>query len=182
MNLINIDNAEAAPAGHEAYIVPEIPDMVNAAVGSSVNFQNIQAAPLCDFLTNIFMRIKIDLGASCGIERFGKNAGSRSFSGTSRPYKEIGMCEATMLNGIFQRLDDVILPKDIIECQGTIFSGKDLVTHGSGRLKEVSLFEKEIERNCFKMLISGCLCGPLYVGLMKKISRKRVGCHFDVEI
>ena len=67
-------------------------------------------------------------------------------------YEKIRMCEAIVFNGIFQRLDDVILSKDVIECQRTIFSGKDLVTHGSGRLKDAALFEKKIECNCFKAL------------------------------
>ena len=66
-------------------------------------------------------------------------------------FKEFGI--NSFFNGIFQRLDDVILSKDVIECQRTIFSGKDLVTHGSGRLKDAALFEKKIECNCFKMLI-----------------------------
>ena len=65
-----------------------------------------------------------------------------------------------MFNGIFQRLDDVILSKDVIECQRTIFSGKDLVTHGSERLEDEFPFEKKIESNCFKMLIKRFLHTP----------------------
>ncbi len=45
-------------------------------------------------------------------------------------YKEIGMGETVVLNGVFQRPDNMILSKDVIECQRTVFSGKDLVTHG----------------------------------------------------
>ena len=58
-------------------------------------------------------------------------------------YKEIGMGETVVLNGVFQRPDNMILSKDVIECQRTVFSGKDLVTHGSERLEDEFPFEKE---------------------------------------
>lgn len=74
--------------------------------------------------------------------------------------QKVGMGEAVVLNGVFQRLDDMILSKDVIECQRTVFSGKDLVTHGSERLEDESVFEKKIERNCFKMLIRELLWYP----------------------
>ncbi len=63
------------------------------------------------------------------------------------------MGETVVFNGVFQRLDDMILSEDVVKCQRTVFSGKDLVTHGSERLEDESLFEKKIESNCFKMLI-----------------------------
>ena len=71
------------------------------------------------------------------------------------------MGKAVVLNGVFQRLDDMILSKDVIECQRTVFSGKDLVTHGSERLEDEFPFEKKIESNCFKMLIKRFLEGPV---------------------
>lgn len=61
----------------------------------------------------------------------------------------------------FQRPDNMILSKDVIECQRTVFSGKDLVTHGSERLEDESPFEKKIESNCFKMLIKRFLHTPV---------------------
>ena len=70
------------------------------------------------------------------------------------------MGETVVLNGVFQRPDDMILSKDVIECQRTVFSGKDLVTHGSERLEDEFPFEKKIESNCFKMLIKRFLHTP----------------------
>lgn len=78
------------------------------------------------------------------------------------------MSETVVLNGVFQRLDDMILSKDVIECQRTVFSGKDLVTHGSERLEDEFPFEKKIESNCFKMLIERFLDVPLTKSDRKK--------------
>ncbi|MCD8271506.1 hypothetical protein [Akkermansia sp.] len=78
------------------------------------------------------------------------------------------MSETVVLNGVFQRLDDMILSKDVIECQRTVFSGKDLVTHGSERLEDEFPFEKKIESNCFKMLIERFLEVPLTESARKK--------------
>ena len=153
MHLVYINNAEVASAGCKAHIVPQIPDVVDAAVGSAVNFQNVQATSFRNFLANIFVRVEVHFRAVGTIQGFCENSGSGCFSCAAGTYEKIRMGEAIVFNGIFQRLDDVILSKDVIECQRTIFSGKDLVTHGSGRLKDAALFEKKIECNCFKMLI-----------------------------
>ncbi len=40
------------------------------------------------------------------------------------------MRQAVLLNGIAQGADDMILTQDIVEGQGTVFSGKDLIAHG----------------------------------------------------
>lgn len=69
----------------------------------------------------------------------------------------------------------MILSKDVIECQRTIFSGKDLVTHGSDRLEDVTPFGKKIESNCFNLLIEFILCCFFLELSQKKISRKRYG-------
>ena len=81
------------------------------------------------------------------------------------------MSETVVLNGVFQRLDDMILSKDVIECQRTVFSGKDLVTHGSERLEDEFPFEKKIESNCFKMLIERFLEVPLTESARKNIKK-----------
>lgn len=62
----------------------------------------------------------------------------------------------------------MILSKDVIECQRTIFSGKDLVTHGPDRLKDVTPFGKKIESNCFNLLIEFILCCFFKGSLRKK--------------
>ena len=152
VHLVYINNAEVASAGCKAHIVPQIPDVVDTPVGSAVDFQNIQAAAFRNLLANIFVRVEVHLRATGTIQGFCENSGSGCFSCAAGAYEKIRMCEAIVFNGIFQRLDDVILSKDVIECQRTIFSGKDLVTHGSGRLKDAALFEKKIECNCFKAL------------------------------
>ena len=71
------------------------------------------------------------------------------------------MGETVVLNGVFQRPDDMILSKDVIECQRTVFSGKDLVTHSSERIEDEFPVDKKIECNCFKMLIKRFLHTPV---------------------
>ena len=84
------------------------------------------------------------------------------------------MGETVVLNGVFQRPDDMILSKDVIECQRTVFSGKDLVTHGSERLEDEFPFEKKIERNCFKMLIRELLRYPVTELPWKKYQENKI--------
>ena len=161
VHFIYIDDAEIAPAGSESHVVPQVTDVVDAAVGCAVYFQDVQAAPFRYFLADVFVRVKVHPGTAAAIQGFCKNSGGRCFSRSAGAYKKVGVGEAVVLNGVFQRLDDMILSKDVIECQRTVFSGKDLVTHGSERLEDESVFEKKIERNCFKMLIRELLRYPV---------------------
>ena len=64
------------------------------------------------------------------VERLGKDSGGRCFSGAPRTDKEIGVGQTLSLNGILQRLSNMVLAKNIVEILGPIFAREDLITHG----------------------------------------------------
>ena len=67
VHFVYIDDAEIASAWSEPYVVPEIPDVIDATVGCSVYFKDIKASSFRDFFTYIFMRVKIHFGATAAI-------------------------------------------------------------------------------------------------------------------
>ena len=67
VHFIYIDDTEISSARSEPYVVPEIPDVINAAVGCSVYFKNIQAPAFRNFFTYIFMRVKIHFGPTAAV-------------------------------------------------------------------------------------------------------------------
>ena len=72
---------------------------------------------------------EIDLRAAGAVEAFGENAGDGGLAGAARPAEKIGVGDAVLLDGVGQRLRDVLLADDIGEALRPIFSSYDLIRH-----------------------------------------------------
>jgi len=63
------------------------------------------------------------------IERFGENAGRRSFPCPAWPDKKVGVGQPILFDRILKRAGDVGLTDDIVERLGSVFAGENLVAH-----------------------------------------------------
>ncbi len=63
------------------------------------------------------------------VQRHRQNSGDRSFAYAAVAAEDVPVRNPLLLNGIFQRASDVVLPNHIGELLWTVFSGKDLIAH-----------------------------------------------------
>ena len=127
VNLIDVVDLELSGGGRKSNRFAKFADLFHPVIGGAVDFENVEADPFGDLEADRIIRIKVHLGTAGAIESLGQDPGGRSFSGTAGTNKQIGMGEAILRDGIFQGLDDVVLPEHIVKCPRSIFSGKYLV-------------------------------------------------------
>ena len=129
VHLVNVNDAVLPAGGGELHVVAQVADVIDTAVGSTVDFQHIQAAPLGNFLAHVLIRVEIHLRAAGAVERLGKDARGGGLARAARPHKEVGVRKAFLFNGVAQRAHNMIMAQHILERAGTVFSGKNLVAH-----------------------------------------------------
>lgn len=80
---VDIHDAELAPGGGELDVVAQVADVVDAAVGGTVDFQYVETPAFGDFFADIAMRVEVGFGAVRAVQRFGEDAGSGCFARSS---------------------------------------------------------------------------------------------------
>jgi hypothetical protein len=113
----------------EADIISKLPNLVDAVVAGTVDFEHVEADTLGNLPTRVADSARIDGRTMNAVQRLGQDPGRRRFTSSARADKKVGVSNTLLLNCIFQRLNDVILAENVVEYLGPIFSGEDLVTH-----------------------------------------------------
>ncbi len=129
VNLVDDVNFEAPLRRHIADVVAQLAHVVDPAVARCVQLDDIETVSAGDLPAIIAFPTRPHSGPVDTIERFGQNAGRRSFPCPARPDKKIGVGQAILLNRILERAGDVRLPDDIVKRLGPVFAGKNLVAH-----------------------------------------------------
>src|SRR5207249_3635789 len=109
----------------------QLANLIDAPVAGAIDFQHIQGAPLRNFDAARVLGIKLDLRAARGVQAFGKNAGDSRLPGAARPAKQISVRDAVLLDGVAERLSDMLLPHHVAEALRPVFSGYYLIRHKS---------------------------------------------------
>ena len=97
------------------------------------NLEDIQRAALGYFLAARVFIVEIDLGPAGAVQTFGKNSGDGGLAGAARAAEEVRMGDSLLLNGMGQRLCDMLLADDVAETLRTVFAGYDLIGHSSAK-------------------------------------------------
>jgi hypothetical protein len=139
VNFIDDVNPKRTGGRHVLDVFPELPNLLNASIGRSVNFLHVHGRALCDFKAGVATvagnaRLSFRTG-----EGFGKDPRDRCLPDASRSTEEVGMGEPVRLDGIDQRVNHVFLPKDVLKNLGTPFPGKNLVRHGDGLKRNMDI-------------------------------------------
>ena len=103
--------------------------LLDAVISGAVNLEDIQRAALGYFLAARVFIVEIDLGPAGAVQTFGKNAGDGGLAGAARAAEEVRMGDSLLLNGMGQRLCDMLLADDVAETLRTVFAGYDLISH-----------------------------------------------------
>jgi len=106
----------------------DLPDIVDTAVGGSVDFHDIEGPSLRDVETRgaFITRLAI-VFEGLAIEGFGKKTGKCGFSGSPAAAEEVGRGDFSQFNGIFKGCDDRILSNDVFESLRAVLSRNILV-------------------------------------------------------
>ena len=116
-------------AGAYLHGLAQLADLVDAAVAGAVDFEHVERAAFGDFLAARIVVVEIHLRAAGAVQAFGKNAGDGGLAGAARAAEKIGVGDAVLLDGVGERLRDMLLADDIGETLRAILSGYDLIGH-----------------------------------------------------
>lgn len=159
-----VDLAGSA-AGRIGGVVPEFANIFHAIVAGAIDFQNIKATALRDFLAGIAFPTGRGGGPLLAIQRLGQNAGRGRLADPPWTHEKIGLSDPSGGNGILQGAGDVFLPDHFFKGPGTVFSGKNAVAHGEriSRMAEVGS-RKLISHNSLVEEIEGLTGQPAQAG------------------
>ena len=130
VNLVDDVDFVFARGGRKLGRIPQLTNLVDAVVRSTVDLQYVQGAPLGDFLHPRVGIVELNAGSTGAIERLGKDARQGGLACTTRPTEQIAMRDPPQTNGVGQGGGHMFLPHHVGKTLGTVFSGDDLVTHG----------------------------------------------------
>ena len=113
----------------------QLADLLDAVVAGAVNLEHVQRAALGNFLAARVVVVEVHLGAAGAIEAFGEDAGDGGLAGAARAAEQVGVGNPLLLDGMGERLGDVLLPHHVLEALRAIFASNDLITHFDLRLR-----------------------------------------------
>ena len=128
MDLIDDVDLIVSLGGCILALFPKEAHVLDAVVGSTVDFDDIHAGAVHDGAGDLGIVVGIRGRAALGIEGFGEEPGGGGLSGSPRTDKEKGMSDPLVFDGIGQGPDDMVLPDQLIELLGAPTSGNDLVS------------------------------------------------------
>ena len=108
-------------------------DIIHAGVARPVDLDDIHVLPGRDRQTGITFpaRLRSRPIGILTIQRLGQNPGRAGLARPARPAEEIGMRNPPGFDGPLERRGDMILPNELIEIRGPIFSRQDGIRHRS---------------------------------------------------
>ena len=129
MNFIDDVNLKSALSRLIADIFDDLANLIDAAIGRTVDFENVDRIALGNLLT-----LSADAARSRGwtiiaIQRLGENARECGLARAARAGEEVGVVQALRLEGVHEGRHHVLLADDLLEGPGTPLSGQDLVRH-----------------------------------------------------
>ncbi len=119
----------AAARGRVAHHLAQFANLVDAAVGSRVDFDHVEGISQADFAAGVALVARFRGGALGAVERLGQNARRGCFAHAARAGKNVGVRHASGLNGIGERARDVLLADNVGKRLRPPFSRDDLVAH-----------------------------------------------------
>lgn len=116
-------------SGGKADTLLDIPDLVDAAVGSRVDFDDIERAALLDFLAGTATVARLALGlelwvfaAGFAVYDFRENPCGGCFSAAALAIEEIGVGDLVALRAVLKYFDHGFLADEVTEFLRTVFS------------------------------------------------------------
>ena len=113
------------PARHETHRIADRADLLHPVVGSAVDLDDVDAASLGDLHAGVAAVAGLAVVRVRAVERLRENARGRGFPHAAWPREQVGVRDTSKPNRIQQRIDDVSLCDDFLECGRPVFPGSN---------------------------------------------------------
>ena len=115
MDFVDDVDLELGPHGANADIGAKGADVIDAAVGGAVDFEDIDVITGRDTLADFAFVAGNAVDDIWAIECFGEDAGGGSFADTAGAGEHVGVCHAAGADGISEGAGDMFLADDFVE-------------------------------------------------------------------
>jgi hypothetical protein len=133
MDLIDDVDLEPTIARHVLNIFTELTDFINSSVRGAIDFKHVYGNPMGNFVAQLARIAWRWSGAPLAVHGFGHDPCNRGLTNTPGASKQMGMGYSVSLDGVSERLSDVILSNNLFKGLGAIFSCQYKVRHSVNR-------------------------------------------------
>src|SRR3989338_6399375 len=122
MHLIDDIHLEAAAGRRVQRAFEQFTHVVNLGVGRGVQFNQVDKTSTIDFLAGTALPAG-RRGDSCrAVQRLGKDARDGGLADPARAGKQVSMMQSILVKRVAERLDDMLLPRQLRESFWTPFA------------------------------------------------------------
>ena len=115
VDFVDDENLVLADDGRVLHTFNHIADVIDARIGSSVDFVNIHRVAAGNILAAIALTARVQRVRALAVQRTGENSGAGGFAHTTGAGKKECMMETTALDGVLKSLCDMFLTDHIAE-------------------------------------------------------------------
>ena len=115
VDFVDDENLVLADDGRVLHTFNHIADIVDARIGSGVDFVNVHRVAAGNVLAAIALTARVQRVRPLAVERTGEDSGAGGFAHTTGAGKEERMMKTTALDGVLQSLGDMFLTDHIAE-------------------------------------------------------------------
>ena len=126
VDFVDNEDLERAVARGVLAFVTDALGVFDAAIGSGVDLDDVEAVTLLDCQADRVVEGEIRLGAACAVQGLGQDAGGGRLAGAAGADEKVGVCHALRLERIAEGPDDMLLPDEFVETAGTPAARDDL--------------------------------------------------------
>ena len=126
VDFVDDEDLERAARRGELALVADLLRVLDGAVGGGVDLDDVEAVALLDREADRVVEGEVGLRAAGAVQGLGQDAGGGRLAGATRADEEIGVRHALRLKRVAERLDDMLLPDELVEAAGTPAARDDL--------------------------------------------------------
>jgi len=119
----------AVPARRVLDVLPQLPDLVDAAVGRPVDLEDVHGGAVGDLLAGGALVARTARRALPAVEGLGQQPGTGRLADATRAGEEEGVVDPLLLDGVDEGAGDVLLAGHFLEVPGAPLACEDQVGH-----------------------------------------------------
>ena len=108
--------------GRHHNLFTQVTDAVNTTIRGRIDLDDIERVARGNLTALLAFVARFPINRMSTIDGFSQETGSTRLTGSSRAGEEIGMCEVTITERVFERANDRFLPNEVTESLRTPFA------------------------------------------------------------